>query len=57
MKVVTCECGEIVRADKDDDLVRQVEAHVEELNEHLKLIYYKIEFYQKIMSEKELEKV
>jgi DNA-binding transcriptional MerR regulator len=35
----------------------KVEAHVEELNEHLKLIYYKIEFYQKIMSEKELEKV
>ena len=35
----------------------KVEAHMEELNEHLKLIYYKIEFYQKIVSEKELEKV
>ena len=35
----------------------KVEAHMEELNEHLKLIYYKIDFYQKIVSEKELEKV
>jgi len=29
MKVVTCECGEIVRANEDDELVRGVEAHVE----------------------------
>jgi DNA-binding transcriptional MerR regulator len=35
----------------------KVEAHMEELNEHLKLIYYKIEFYQKVVTEKELEKV
>ena len=35
----------------------KVEAHIEELNEHLKLIHYKIEFYQKIVTEKELEKV
>lgn len=35
----------------------KVEAHMEELNEHLKLIYYKIEFYQKIVTEKEPEKV
>ena len=35
----------------------KVEAHMEDLNEHLKLIYYKIEFYQKIVTEKELEKV
>jgi DNA-binding transcriptional MerR regulator len=35
----------------------KVEAHMEELNEHLKLVYYKIEFYQKIVTEKELEKV
>jgi len=35
----------------------KVEAHMDELNEHLKLIYYKIEIYQKIVSEKELEKV
>jgi DNA-binding transcriptional MerR regulator len=35
----------------------KVEAHMDDLNEHLKLIYYKIEFYQKIVTEKELEKV
>jgi DNA-binding transcriptional MerR regulator len=35
----------------------KVEAHMDELNEHLKLIYYKIELYQKIAAEKELEKV
>ena len=35
----------------------RVEAHMDELNEHLKLIYYKIELYQKIVEEKELEKV
>ena len=35
----------------------RVEAHIDELNEHLKLIYYKIEFYQNIVTEKELEKV
>jgi DNA-binding transcriptional MerR regulator len=35
----------------------KVEAHMNELNEHLKLIYYKIELYQKIVAEKELEKV
>src|SRR5919108_6370603 len=33
-----------------------VEARIEELNEHLKLIYHKIKFYQKIVEEKELEK-
>ncbi len=35
----------------------QVEVHLDELNEHLRLIYYKIEFYQKLVTEKELEKV
>ena len=35
----------------------RVEAHMDELNEHLKLIYYKIELYQNIVTEKELEKV
>lgn len=35
----------------------KVEAHVDELNEHLKLIHYKIELYEKIVLEKELEKV
>jgi len=33
-----------------------VEAHMDELTEHLKLIYYKIEIYQNIVAEKELEK-
>jgi predicted small metal-binding protein len=28
-KVVNCECGEIVRAETDSELVGQVEAHVE----------------------------
>ena len=35
----------------------KVEAHMDELNEHLKLIYYKIEIYQKIVTEKKIEKV
>ena len=34
----------------------KVESHMDELNEHLKLIYYKIEIYQNIVTEKELEK-
>jgi DNA-binding transcriptional MerR regulator len=34
----------------------QVEAHIDELNEHLKLIYYKIDLYEKIVTEKEFEK-
>ena len=28
-KVVNCECGEIVRAESDTELVTRVEAHVE----------------------------
>ena len=35
----------------------RVEARMEELNEHLKLIYYKIDIYQNIVAEKELENV
>ncbi len=35
----------------------KVEAHMDELNEHLKLIYYKIELYSKMAAEKEMEKV
>jgi DNA-binding transcriptional MerR regulator len=42
---------EMLRSLKD-----KVEAHMDELNEHLKLIYYKIEIYEKIVTEKELEK-
>jgi DNA-binding transcriptional MerR regulator len=34
----------------------KVEAHMDELNEHLKLIYYKIDVYEKIVTEQELEK-
>ena len=33
----------------------QVEERISELNEHLKLVYYKIEIYQQIVEEKELE--
>lgn len=29
----------------------RVEAHIDELNEHLRLIYYKIEIYQKTVTE------
>lgn len=35
----------------------QVEERIDELNEHLKLVYYKIDIYEKIVSEKEMEKV
>lgn len=28
-KVINCECGQVVRADSDDDLVAQVESHVD----------------------------
>ena len=34
----------------------QVEAHIDELNEHLKLIHYKIEVYGQMVMERELEK-
>ena len=27
-KVINCECGEVVRADSDDELVQKVERHV-----------------------------
>jgi DNA-binding transcriptional MerR regulator len=33
-----------------------VEERIQELNEHLKLVYYKIDVYQKIIEEQELEK-
>jgi predicted small metal-binding protein len=28
-KVINCECGEVVRADTDDELVAKVDAHVQ----------------------------
>ena len=34
----------------------EVEARIEELNEHLKLVYYKIDYYQKVIEEQVLEK-
>ena len=33
-----------------------VEARIEELNEHLKLVYYKIDYYQKVIEEQMSEK-
>jgi len=33
-----------------------VEAHIEAMNEHLKLIHYKIDYYQNVIEEKELVK-
>ena len=42
---------EMLRLLKDN-----VETRIQELNEHLKLICYKIEIYQQIVTEKELEK-
>lgn len=34
-KVINCECGEVVRADNDDELVSKVEAHVREAHPEL----------------------
>lgn len=34
----------------------KVELHIEEMNEHLKLIYYKIDYYEKVVEEQMLEK-
>ncbi len=34
-KVINCECGEVVRADTDDDLVAKVERHVREAHPEL----------------------
>jgi DNA-binding transcriptional MerR regulator len=38
-------------------LKASVEARMDELNEHLKLVNYKIEVYSEIVEEKELEKI
>ena len=35
----------------------KVETHIEEMNEHLKLIHYKIDYYSKVVEERELVKV
>jgi predicted small metal-binding protein len=34
-KVINCECGEVVRADSDDELVQKVERHVAEAHPEL----------------------
>ena len=34
----------------------KVESHIDEMNQHLKLIYYKIDYYQKVVEEQLLEK-
>ena len=34
-KVINCECGEVVRAENDDELVRAVERHVTEAHPDL----------------------
>ncbi len=42
---------EMLRALRD-----KVKAHIEEMNEHLKLIHYKIDYYSKVVEEQMLEK-
>ena len=34
-KVINCECGEVVRADSDDELVQKVDRHVQESHPEL----------------------
>ena len=34
-KVINCECGEVIRADSDDELVIKVERHVREAHPEL----------------------
>jgi len=34
-KVINCECGEVVRADTDDELLEKVDAHVQEAHPDL----------------------
>ena len=33
--MINCECGEVVRAESDDELVSKVEAHVQEAHPEL----------------------
>lgn len=37
-------------------LRHKVEIHIDEMNEHLKLIHYKIDYYSKVVEERELVK-
>ena len=34
-KIVNCECGEVIQAESDDELVRKVEQHVREAHSEL----------------------
>ena len=34
-KIVNCECGEVIKAESDDELVRKVEQHVSEAHPEL----------------------
>ena len=34
----------------------KVESHIDEMNQHLKLIYFKIDYYQRVVEEQMLEK-
>lgn len=34
-KVINCECGEVIRADDDDELVQKVEQHVAQAHPEL----------------------
>jgi predicted small metal-binding protein len=34
-KIINCECGEVIQAEGDDELVRKVEAHVSEAHREL----------------------
>ncbi len=34
-KVINCECGEVVRADNDDELVQKVSSHVSQAHPEL----------------------
>jgi len=34
-KVINCECGEVIRAEEDDELVQKVERHVGESHPEL----------------------
>ena len=34
-KVINCECGEVVRADSDDELVQKVDQHVRQAHPEL----------------------
>lgn len=34
-KIINCECGELIQAENDDELVRKVERHVSEAHPEL----------------------